>query len=367
MAHIGYYQNEFVARRGWLDDATYADLVALCQFLPGPTSSQIGFALGWKRAGWKGALAAWIGFTTPSVILMLTFAYGVKLAGNLEHAGWIQGLKIAAVAVVAQAVRTMAAKLCPDRPRALIAIGAAVVLLLFPWQWSQLMVLLLGSGVGAILYRKQPIGAVGSSFIHRRSNGLPWLAAFAALLVLLPWLAKVWPVDAVVMADGFFRAGSLVFGGGHVVLPFLEDATVGRGLMDHDTFLAGYGAAQALPGPLFSVAAYLGALIRPGGIGGGLLAVVALYLPSLFLVFGTLPRWDRFRAAPRARALLAGTNAAVVGLLGAALYSPIWTSAITGPERLALMLGAYGGLEFLKLPPWVVVLACAAVGGLAFR
>lgn len=366
LAHIGYYQNEFVVRRRWLDDAMYADLVALCQFLPGPTSSQIGFALGWRRAGWLGALAAWVGFTTPSAVLMIAFAYGMRWAGNFEHAGWIQGLKVAAVAVVAQAVRTMAAKLCPDVPRALIGIVSAILLLLTPWSWMQLVVLLLGALVGAFLFKGEAASTTGP-FVHRPSRGLPWLVAFSVLLVLLPWLARVWPQDAILVTDGFFRAGSLVFGGGHVVLPFLEEATVGRGVMDHDTFLAGYGAAQALPGPLFTFAAYLGVLIKPGGIAGGLLALVAIYLPTCFLVFGTLPRWDRFRSAPRARAVLAGTNAAVVGLLGAALYSPIWTAAITGSSRFALMLGAYTGLEFLKLPPWLVVLACAAAGGLAFQ
>jgi chromate transporter len=368
IAHLGYFQHEFVQRRKWLDAATYADVVALCQFLPGPTSSQVGFALGWRRAGWRGALAAWLGFTGPSVVLMLAFAYGVKTIGNLAHAGWVQGLKVAAVAVVAQAVWTMAKKLCPDVPRAVIAIGAAVVLLLAPWAWMQLVVLIAGAAVGAILSDRLGLDqtAPPAPAVHHRTAGLPWLIVFGALLVLLPWASRLWPTPALQVFHGFYRAGSLVFGGGHVVLPLLEKATVGRGWLDHDTFLAGYGAAQALPGPLFSFSAYLGALIAPGGIGGGLLALVAIYLPTALLVFGTMPQWDRLRAAPRARALLAGTNAAVVGLLGAAFYSPIWTSAITDPTRLALMLTAYAALEFFRAPPWAVVLGCAGAGALAF-
>lgn len=367
IAHLGYFQNEFVTRRRWIDEAHFADMVALCQFLPGPTSSQVAFALGWKRAGWLGALAAWVGFTMPSAILMLGFAYGVTVAGNLAHAGWVQGLKIAAVAVVAQAVWTMARKLCPDVPRATIGIVAAIVLLLAPRGWMQLVVLVGGAVAGALTARwfKVTLGPPPAPAAEpHRTAGLGWLVVFFALLVLLPMAAQWWPSRWLQVGDGFFRAGSLVFGGGHVVLPLLQHVTVDRGWLDHDTFLAGYGAAQALPGPLFAFSAYLGAVIKPGGIAGGMLALIAIYLPTALLIFGTMPQWDRLRAAPSARALLAGTNAAVVGLLGAAFYSPIWTSAITEPKRLAFMLAAYAGLEFFRVPPWLIVLGCA-LGGAA--
>jgi chromate transporter len=368
VAHLGYFQNEFVIRRKWIEESAYADLVALCQFLPGPTSSQVGLALGWKRAGGWGALAAWAGFTLPSALLMFAFACGVGLAGGIEHAGWVQGLKLAAVAVVAQAVRTMAVKLCPDPIRAIIATCSAILLLLAPWAWIQWFVLVAGACAGAVFLREAaPAGPSAPAFVHRRVNGLPWLAAFGALLLLLPCAARIWPGGLVELGAGFYRAGALVFGGGHVVLPLLEQTTVGRGWMDHDTFLAGYGAAQALPGPLFAVSAYLGTAAGTCGIGGGLVALIAIYLPTVLLLFGTLPHWDKLRTAPRARSIFAGANAAVVGLLGAALYSPIWTSAVTGPDRLAIAIGAYAALEFLRTPPWIVVAACAAIGAIACR
>jgi chromate transporter len=368
IAHLGYFQNEFVKRRRWIDEATFADTVALCQFLPGPTSSQVGLALGWRRAGWRGAFAAWFAFTMPSTVLMLAFAYGVRIAGDLARAGWVQGLKVAAVAVVAQAVWTMAKKLCPDMPRAAIALGALAALLLVPQPWMQMVVLAAGAAAGAMLipwFKLEPVSAPGPVAAKRPAAGYAWLAIFFGLLFLLPWLARMWPVQWLQVFDGFFRAGSLVFGGGHVVLPLLERTTVARGWLDHDHFLAGYGAAQALPGPLFAFSAYLGALIPPGGIGGGILALIAIYLPTVLLVFGTLPHWDRLRAAPQARALLAGANAAVVGLLAAAFYHPIWTSTMVSWQRFALMLAAYVGLEFCRISPWLIVLACALLGGLA--
>jgi chromate transporter len=368
IAHLGYFQNEFVRRRRWIDESTFGDTVALCQFLPGPTSSQVGLALGWRRAGWRGAMAAWIAFTMPSTGLMLAFAYGVRAAGELSRAGWVQGLKVAAVAVVAQAVRTMAKKLCPDTPRTVIAVGALAALLLVPQPWMQIAVLAAGAAAGAMMIRRFKAESVSTPepvAARRPAAGYASLAIFFGLLLLLPWLARTWPVRWLQVFDGFFRVGSLVFGGGHVVLPLLERTTVARGWLDHDSFLAGYGAAQALPGPLFAFSAYLGALIPPGGIGGGILALTAIYLPTFLLVFGTLPQWDRLRAAPRARALLAGTNAAVVGLLAAAFYNPIWISTIVDGKRFALMLAAYLGLDFLRIPPWLIVLACALLGGLA--
>ena len=369
IAHLGYFRNEFVARRKWICDATFADLVALCQFLPGPTSSQIGFALGWKRAGWQGALAAWAAFTMPSAVLMIAFAYGVGMAGNVAHAGWVQGLKVAAVAVVAQAVWTMGRRLCPDIPRAAIAVSSTIALLLMPHAWTQIAVMAAGAAAGLALnrmFKPDPAPLPAPAFAGQSWSGLGWLGIFLGLLLALPWLAHEWPVRWLRVTSGFYRAGSLVFGGGHVLLPLLERTTVGRGWLDHDTFLAGYGAAQALPGPLFTFSAYLGTVMNPGGIAVGLLALFAIFMPSALLVFGALPQWDRLRAARPARALLAGTNAAVVGLLGAAFYSPIWTSAITEPRRLVLMLMAYAGLELFRIPPWLIVLGCAAGGALAF-
>ena len=364
IAHLGYFQSEFVVRRKWIDEEAYADLVALCQFLPGPASSQVGLALGWKRAGWAGALAAWVAFTAPSAILMVAFAYGVRIVSDLSHAGWVQGLKVAAVAVVAQAVWTMARKLCPDAPRATIAVASAIVLAIFTTSWMQLVVIAGGAIAGGLLVRSFSIEKTGTPPPphHRAIYGYVCLGLFFGLLVALPWLVRIWPIAPLRVFDGFYRSGALVFGGGHVVLPLLQQATVARGWLGSDTFLAGYGAAQALPGPLFAFSAYLGAVIAPGGILGALLALVAIYLPAVLVLFGTLPQWDRLRSFPQARVLLAGANAAVVGLLGAAFYSPIWTSTITGPKRFALMLAAYAALQFWRVPPWLIVGTCAGFG-----
>lgn len=370
IAHLGYFQNEFVRRRRWLDEAAFADLVALCQFLPGPTSSQVGLAIGWRRAGWVGGFLAWLAFTLPSALLMVGFAGGIQFAGNLANAGWVQGLKVAAVAVVAQAVWLMAKRLCPDAPRATLATAAAVILLLAPGPWTQIAVLGAGALAGLLMARwfgLKSSPARSSAGLHRPLTGIGWLVIFLGLLGLLPWLAQTWPARWIQVFDGFYRTGSLVFGGGHVMLPLLEQTTVGRGWLDHDTFLAGYGAAQALPGPLFTFSAYLGWLMPLGGIAGALLALLAIYLPTALLVAGALPQWERLRTTPSARALLAGTNAVVVGLLGAAFYSPIWTSTITAPAHLALMLAAYAGLEGWRLPPWMIVLACALTGEFALK
>jgi chromate transporter len=357
-----------VQKRRWIDDAGYADLVALCQFLPGPASSQVGLALGWKRAGYLGALCAWLGFTLPSAALMLGFAYGIERSHGFSQSGWVQGLKIAAVAVVAQALWQMARRLCPDTPRAAIAVAAAVALLLAPTAWMQLGVIGGGALAGICLGKKYLLVAKpgAAPIIHRRFAGLNWLVAFFTLLLLLPLAARLWPEGWLQIVDGFYRAGALVFGGGHVMLPLLEQATVGRGWLDHETFLAGYGAAQALPGPLSTFAAYLGATISvgPHGIIGGLLALLAIYLPSALLIFGVLPRWEWLRQMPLAQAMLAGTNAAVVGLLATAFYSPICTSTLTEPSRVLIAGLALAGLIFGNLPPWLVVLACALAGKL---
>lgn len=368
VAHLGFFRQEFVEKRCWIDDTAYADLVALCQFLPGPASSQVGLALGWKRAGFLGALCAWLGFTLPSAALMLAFAYGIQQLHGFSQSGWVQGLKIAAVAVVAQALWQMARRLCPDAPRAIIAGAATTVLLLVPTAWMQLAVI--GGGALAGIYLRQKFLPVEKPapipIPHQRFTGLNWLVAFFALLLFLPLAVRIWPLQWLQIVDGFYRTGALVFGGGHVVLPLLEQATVGRGWLDHDTFLAGYGVAQALPGPLFTFAAYLGATISvgPQGIIGGLLALLAIYLPSALLIFGVLPQWERLRQMPLAQALLAGTNAAVVGLLAAAFYSPICTSALTEPKRVVIAAVAFIGLMFGKIPPWLVVLVCALAGKL---
>ena len=367
IAHLGYFQGEFVARRQWIDEKAYADLVALCQFLPGPASSQVGMALGWKRAGWPGALAAWLGFTLPSAILMIAFAFGLQSAGHLANDGWVQGLKIAAVAVVAQAVVMMARKLCPDVPRVAIAFGAAAILLSMAAPWVQLAVIAGGAaaglGCGHWFLAEQSLPFVSPAAPRR--HGYICLGLFLGLLVVLPWLARIHSTPTLAVVDGFYRAGALVFGGGHVVLPLLQQATVARGWLAQDTFLAGYGAAQALPGPLFAFSAYLGALVAPGGIGGAILALVAIYVPAALALFAALPHWERLRGQQSARHLLAGANAAVVGLLAAAFYSPIWTGSITDPKRFALAVAAFVALQFWRAPPWIVVVACAGIGAAA--
>jgi chromate transporter len=299
---------------------------------------------------------------------MLAFAYGVHQLHGFSHSGWVQGLKIAAVAVVAQALWQMGKRLCPDMPRAIIGCVAASLLFLVPEAWMQLAVMVGGALAGAMLKQRfcQAAKVVPLPSRHERFDGLSWLTAFFLLLLFLPIAVRIWPLPWLQIADAFYRAGALVFGGGHVILPLLEQATVGRGWVDHNTFLAGYGAAQALPGPLFTFAAYLGAIISigPGGITGGLLALTAIYLPSALLIFGVMPQWERLRQIPVAQALLAGTNAAVVGLLGAAFYSPICTSAITEPKRLLMAVVAFLGLRFGNLPPGLVVLALALAGRL---
>jgi len=365
VAHLGYFRTEYVERRRWLDDAHYADLVALCQFLPGPVSSQVGFAVGWLQRGLAGGLAAWIGFTLPSAVLMTAFALGLTRLGAAAASGWLQGLKTAAVAVVAQAVWLMAVRLCPDRPRATLALGAAAVLLLLPAAWSQVAVIALGAALGAWWFRQNEAGpAAAVPVLGSRRAGALALVLFFVLLAGLPAVAHLTGNPALVVFDRFYRVGSLVFGGGHVILPLLEREVVAPGWLSHDQFLAGYGAAQALPGPLFTLCAYLGALLRvgPGGWLGALWAVAAIFLPSVLLVAGTLPFWQQLRHRPAAQAALRGANATVVGVLLAALYQPVWTSGILGVRSLALALAAFAGLQVWKLPPWAVVLAAAALG-----
>ncbi|MDC7826326.1 chromate efflux transporter [Pseudomonas sp. BLCC-B13] len=367
VAHLGYFRDEFVVRRHWLSERSYADLVALCQFLPGPASSQVGMALGLSRAGYAGALAAWLGFTLPSAIALILFALGIASYGDAMPAGVLHGLKVVAVAVVAQAVWGMARTLCPDVPRLSIMVAATCCVLLVPSAWGQVGVIIVAALIGLTAFRPQPGTAHEPLPISiRRRTGLLWLTLFCALLLGLPLLASLFPSPLLAMVDAFYRAGSLVFGGGHVVLPLLQAEVVPTGWVDGDAFLAGYGAAQAVPGPLFTFAAFLGASMNqaPGGWLGGLVALLAIFLPSFLLVLGALPFWEQLRRNRRTQAALMGVNAAVVGLLLAALYQPVWTSAIHRPEDFGLALVALTALLFWKLPPWLVVLGSGALGAL---
>ncbi len=371
-AHFGYFHEEFVKRRRWIDEAEYADTVALCQFLPGPSSSQTGFAIGLKQGGIVGAFLAWVGFTLPSAILMIAFAVGLTYTNNLANAGWVVGLKLTAVAVVANAGWNMAVKLCPDRSRATLAAAVLAFLLLVSNPLMQLLTILVGCLVGVIFFRDraEPVSQEAeSSASGSKTLGGVYLAVFAVLLIGLPMAAGLAKnSDTFAFADAFYRAGSLVFGGGHVVLPLLESYTVQNGWIDESSFLAGYGAAQALPGPLFAFSAFLGAAVDngPTGVIGGVFALVMIYVPSWLLVLGAMPFWNRLRQVHLARAALVGANAAVVGLLFAALYQPIWTSSITGAIPLAFALAAFVAIKFWKVPPWLVVLASAGVGQLVF-
>ncbi len=363
IAHLGYFRREYVERRRWLDEATYADLVALCQFLPGPASSQLGIAIGTRRAGIRGGIAAWLGFTLPSALLLVLFAMLTQRI-DLSTAGWVHGLKIAAVAVVAQAVLAMARTLTPDWPRRFMAIGAAAVALLVANPLAQLGIIAGGAAIGALVLRGMPIRAwtAERSPVSRRV-GLAALAAFGVLLVGLPALRAVTDAQPIAMFDAFYRSGALVFGGGHVVLPLLHATVVDPGWVGENRFLAGYGAAQAVPGPLFTFAAYLGAVsaLPPSGWTGAAIALVAIFLPSFLLIFGTLPFWNVLRTARVAGRALAGTNAAVVGILAAALYTPVWTSAIAAPIDVVLAGAGFAALLTRRVPP-VVVVAALAIG-----
>lgn len=367
MAHLGYFRAELVEKRKWLDDAHYADLVALCQFLPGPASSQVVFALGMQRAGLLGALTASLCFTLPSALLMIGFAYGVARAVRLDQAGWLHGLKLAAVAVVAQAVWGMGKKLCPDLARIVLCVGAAAVLLAAPGALAQLAVLALGGLIGWWLYRDSiAVGARPSTAEPGRGRraAAAALVLFFALLLGLPGLASLGGSRELAVFDSFYRSGSLVFGGGHVVLPLLRAELVPRGWLTDAQFLAGYGAAQALPGPLFAFSAYLGAAMRPGSLSWlhGLWCLLGIFLPAWLLIGGALPFWHVLRAKRWAQAALAGANASVVGVLLAALYSPVITEGVHGPRDVMAALVAVALLEVSKAPAWLVVAACAAAG-----
>ncbi|WP_445000697.1 chromate efflux transporter [Halomonas mongoliensis] len=365
IAHLGYFRTEFVERRRWLSEQAYADLVALCQFLPGPASSQVGFALGLLRGGTWGALAAWAAFTLPSAIILVLFALGAALLDGPISQGIIHGLKVTAVAIVAHAVWGMARSLCPDRQRAGIALAAVFTVVLVSGPLGQVAAIVIGALAGMALCRAhaEPETAPLTLPVSPRAGHLAG-AAFAALLIGLPLLAWATPSATLAVMDAFYRAGALVFGGGHVVLPLLEAEVVQSGWVSPDDFLAGYGAAQAVPGPLFTFAAYLGSVMEP--LGGGLvvaaLALAMIFLPGMLLLVAVLPHWARFRRWDSAQALMRGANAAVVGILGAALYHPVWTSAILGPREFALALTGFLLLSVWKLPAWAVV-ALLAGGG----
>jgi len=366
VAHLGYFREEYVVRRRWLDEATYADLVALCQFLPGPASSQVGIAIGITRGGLLGGLAAWLGFTLPSAIALVLFAYGLRGLGAAD-AGWLHGLKVAAVAVVALAVWGMARSLAPDRARATIAIVSAFCALLWPTGVGQVAIIAAAALVGLWLL---PTSAAPPTAVRlvpvSRTLGVAALGVFFGLLIALPIARQITGSQALALFDSFFRVGSLVFGGGHVVLPLLQAEVVPPGWVTSEAFVAGYGAAQAVPGPLFTFAAYLGAVMGPPptGLAGAAIALVAIFLPSFFMIVGALPFWDTLRGRSSFQSALRGINAAVVGLLLAALYQPVWTSAIHGPADVGLALAAFGLLAFWKAPAWLVVVLAAAAGTL---
>ena len=368
IAHIGYYREEFVVRRRWLAEQDFVDLVALCQFLPGPASSQVGFSIGLLRAGYRGALAAWTGFTLPSAIVLVVFAHGAgALTGSLGT-GLLHGLKLVAVAIVAQAVFGMARTLCPDRQRASIAVLTALIILFSASSMAQIGSILLGGLLGLWLCRGAPPALEGHIVMPvSRRIGVAALTAFFALLIGLPIVQglHVWPGTDLQLFNAFYRAGALVFGGGHVVLPLLREAFVAHGWVSDDAFLAGYGATQAVPGPLFTFAAYLGTVVTPSphGVPGAVLGLFGIFLPGILILLGTLPFWDTFRKRPDAQAAMRGVNASVVGLLGAALYSPIWTNAVTTPGDFGLALVGFVLLTAWRAPPLLVVVV-GAVGGI---
>ena len=368
IAHLGYFRAEFVERRKWLSESSYADIVALCQFLPGPASSQVGFTLGILRGnGLLGGVAAWSAFTLPSALIMFAFALGATIFSGPFGEGVLHGLKLVAVAVVAQAIWGMAQSLTPDRARAAIALAAVAIVVFIGGSFGQIGAIALGALAGLFLCRGDgpaATGQLGFSVSHR--HGIAALVLFAALFLITPLVAAKTGSQGLALFDAFYRSGALVFGGGHVVLPLLQAEVVTPGWVSNADFLAGYGMAQAVPGPLFTFAAYLGAVTgpAPNGLAGAVIALVALSLPGLLLVYGMLPFWDALRLRPTAQAAMRGTNAAVVGILGAALYNPVWTSAVLSPRDFAVALAGFLLLTVWKLPPWIVVVLLALAGAI---
>jgi chromate transporter len=362
IAHLGYYERTYVRQRQWLSADEYAGLVALCQMVPGPASSQVGYLVGLRRAGWGGAFAAWAGFTLPSAIVMFAFALlAPRLAGPTTDAV-LHGLKLVAVAVVAQAVWSMARSLCPDRPRAALALAAAALLLVVGGSVVQIAALLIGAVGGALLCRGLPaLPGLPAMPVSMRTGGAA-LAMFLVLLAVLPLAGAAHPHSLVALAGIFYRSGALVFGGGHVVLPLLRDALVPHGWLSDGTFLAGYGVAQAIPGPLFTFSAYLGAIVAPPGraLLWSAVALIFMFLPGMLVALAGLPVWLWLGRHPTARAALAGVNAAVVGVLGAALYNPIWLSAVANGRDVAIALAGFLLLERWRVPPLAIVVFCVA-------
>jgi chromate transporter len=367
IAHIGYFRDEFVVRRRWIDEQAYADLVGLCQFLPGPASSQVGFSIGLMRAGYRGGLAAWTGFTLPSAIVLVLFAYGAGELGGPAGIGLLHGLKLVAVAIVAQAVWGMARTLCPDRERASIALAAALIILFSTSSVSQIAAILLGGLAGLWLCRSGPPTTTGHITVPvSRTVGVAALAVFFLLLAGLPVLRGLANSQGIALFEAFYRSGALVFGGGHVVLPLLREAFVTPGWVSDNAFLAGYGAAQAVPGPLFTFAAYLGTVVTPSphGLTGAAPGLIGIFLPGVLILMGTLPFWETFRKRAGAQAVMRGVNAAVVGLLGAALYNPVWASAVQTSGDFGIALVGFVLLTVWRAPPLVVVII-SALGGIA--
>ncbi|MCC3357106.1 chromate transporter [Bacillus sp. REN16] len=360
VAHLGYFHDEYIRRRKWMDEKTYADLVALCQFLPGPASSQVGIGIGVMRAGVLGGIVSFLGFTLPSVIALIIFAL-ILQGFNVGTDGWIHGLKLVAVAVVAHAILGMAQKLTPDLPRKSLALLALVGTLLWQTAFTQVGVILLAAILGFVLFKNQADSETTNlQFPISRRFAVICLSLFFGLLIVLPVLREVTSLEWIAIFDSFYRSGSFVFGGGHVVLPLLEREFVPTGWISEEAFLAGYGAAQAVPGPLFTFGAYLGAVI--GGWQGGLIATIAIFLPAFLLILGTLPFWDSLRRNPKIKGALIGVNAAVVGILISAFYHPIWTSTVFEPIDFACAAILFSMLVYWKLPPWIVVVS-GAIGG----
>lgn len=361
VAHLGYFHEEYVRRRKWMDEKAYADLVALCQFLPGPASSQVGIGIGIVRGGILGGITSFIGFTTPSVVALILFA--LLLSGlDVSDSGWLYGLKVVAVAIVAHAILGMASKLTPDTKTRTIAFFALAGVLLWQTTFSQVLFILLAALAGFLLFKPDHLDAKSSAFPISKRLGAVLLSIFGALLVILPILRETFENQTIALFDSFYRAGALVFGGGHVVLPLLERELVPAGFLSEEAFLAGYGAAQAVPGPLFTFASYLGTVIN--GVPGGILATVAIFLPAFLLILGALPFWDALRHNPKVAGALIGVNAAVVGILIAAFYSPIFTSTVNGAVDFVFAAFLFVMIAYWKLPPWSLVIVGVLGGSL---
>jgi chromate transporter len=360
---LGYFHDEFVKRRNWLDEHSYADLVALCQFLPGPASSQVGIAIGLSRAGVWGSFAAWLGFTLPSALALTLFAFGVSSLSSTLGAGWLHGLKIAAVAIVAQAVWAMGTRLSVGKLKSILTFGSAILISWLPFASGQVAIIILAGLIGWKFIKEQnaPPHTPIKTGIGRTSAAIILISFFAALLVL-PILARTIDVQSIKLFDSFFRTGSLVFGGGHVVLPLLKSEVVNPGWVSADAFMAGYGAAQAVPGPLFTFSAYLGAVSF--GWTGAIICLLGAFLPSFLLLFGAFPFWEEIRKNRSMRSAMAGVNASVVGLLLSAFFNPVWSSAIASPKDYSVALLAFLLLAVLKIPSWAVVLVSAICSGL---